>query len=174
MTQACRRYVHNMQKKNKDAVVKTSVILVYSSWTMKYALVSFANLLTLAVGMTIGVVLAPHFEKQVQAVSADPQSSPSTSTTTTAAASGPEQISPTMTAGSIGAYLLLAHHVQSDELVVNGVDILKLEQGEINLLSKVPGVYPWQIQSVISDAQNTHLYQVAAPTPPAAAKPPSK
>ena len=47
-----------------------AVILVYPSWTMKYALTTLANLLTLVVGITIGLLLAPHIEKSVHATSA--------------------------------------------------------------------------------------------------------
>lgn len=137
--------------------------VVYSSGTMRYALTSFANLLILLAGITIGIVLAPHIEKSVSANSGvqaaqtapPPQVTPS---------NGVEQVQPAMQAGTVGFYLLLAHHTQTDELVVGGIDILKLEQGELNLLSRMPGVYPGQIQAIVDDARkDTHLYQVTAP-----------
>jgi hypothetical protein len=172
-----------MPRTTLDAGISTknSTVLVYPSWIMRYALTSLANLLMLVVGITIGVLLAPHFERRVDAVSASqaapaPQATPP-SATPSAAASGVEQVQPMMQAGTVGFYLLLAHHTQTDELVVNGLDILKLEQGELNLLSRLPGVYPGQIQGIVDDARSgTHLYQVASPKPPQAAPsvPPTK
>jgi hypothetical protein len=136
---------------------------MYRMETMKYTLGALVNLFTLAAGITIGILLAPHLEKTVQATSADSQSSPANAAQPTS--NTPEQITPGLTTGSMGTYLLLAHHVQSDELVVNGIDILKLEQGEINLLSTLPGVFPGSVQKIVDDARNTHLYQVASPKP---------
>jgi hypothetical protein len=40
-----------------------------------------------------------------------------------------------MTTGTIGIYLILSHHLQTDELVVNGYDLLKLQNAELGLLS---------------------------------------
>jgi hypothetical protein len=141
-----------------------SISVVYPSWTMRYALTSFANLLILLVGITIGVLLAPHIEQHAQAANTDPQTTPAASLSTK---EGIEQVQPSMQAGTVGFYLLLAHHTQTDELVVNGIDLLKLEQGELNLLSRIPGVYPGQIQAIVDDAKkDTHLYQVSTPKPP--------
>ena len=136
-----------------DAVV----LMVYPLWTMKYALASFANLLTLAIGITIGIMLAPHMEKPAKAGGASPES-PSAAPSLPAGLSDIERITPVMTTGSIGSYLILAHHTQSDELVVNGLDILKLQQGELNLLSKMPGIQPWDISSCISYPAPTGKY----------------
>jgi hypothetical protein len=142
---------------------KATVYLVYPSWIMRYAITTLANMLVLAFGITIGVFLAPHIEKRVQA-SGDPQSTVASSAQSTPQSSGgPELIQPGMTTGSFGAYLILAHHVQSDELVVNGLDILKLEQGELNLLNQIA---PGRVQSIVDEAKNgTHLYQVGTPKP---------
>jgi hypothetical protein len=158
----------NRQETATDAGIlpKNSVLLVYPSWTMKDTLSAFANLLTLLVGITIGVLIAPRFEKHAEAHAAY-QSGPTDS--------GPEQISPVITAGSMGTNLLLVHHTQMDELVVNGIDMLKLEQGEINLLARIPGVLPGQVQSIVDDSRkDVHLYQVAAPKTATPATPPAK
>jgi hypothetical protein len=156
------------------------VVVVYPSCTMKNALASAINLTTLLIGIAIGIMLAPHIEKPAQAGIAQSQTAapaPATSVPPQAVEpsnSNVEQISPVMTAGSEGIYLILAHHTQTDELVVNGLDMLKLQQGELNLLARIPGVYPWDIQNIVTDARNTHLYQVAAPKPPAPVNPPAK
>jgi len=74
-----------------------------------------------------------------------------------------------MTGGSVGVYLVLAHHVQSDELVVNGYDLLKLQQGEINLLSRfVPAA---EISNMVNSARATELYTVKAQGSAPTAKP---
>jgi hypothetical protein len=144
-------------------VLSGTTVLVYGLGAMKYALASLANLLTLAIGIALGVMLSPHLEKPAHAFSAAPQATaPPVTTPLAATPNGPEQISPTMTVGSIGTYLLLAHHIQSDELVVNGIDVLKLEQGEINLLARTLGINPQDVQNIVNDAKVTHVYQVAS------------
>ena len=68
-------------------------------------------------------------------------------------------------AGSIGVYLLLSHHIQTDELVANGIDLLKLHQAEINLLSRfVPAS---EITNAINEARvpEDQQYQVATQQP---------
>ncbi len=132
---------------------------------MRYAAVSFINLAILGAGIAIGVIVAPHFEVKVQARTVEQQPAvPAPSS-----ANGPEQMTPGLSTGSMGAYLFLAHHIQSDELVVNGIDMLKLQQGELDLLSAA-GVNPVKIEHVINQARDTHLYQVAAPKSPAPVK----
>ena len=128
-----------------------AIVLVYPSWTMKYALTTLANLLVLAVGITIGVYLSPHLERPVQA-SAEPQAATPASPPTEA-----EQkitaIQPSMTTGTVGFFLVLSHHIQSDELVVNGYDILKLQNEELGLLSHfVPQV---EIQNAVNRGKGT-------------------
>ena len=138
-------------------------------------LASFANLLTLAIGIAIGLMLAPRVEKTAHAQVSNAQSVPPAPTPQSSlGTTSPEQVQPAISAGSMGAFLLLAHHVQSDELVVNGIDMLKLQQGELNLLATIPGVMPQSIQKIVDDAKNTHLYQVASPKPPAQAQPAAK
>jgi hypothetical protein len=141
---------------------------MYRMWTMRYALTTFANLVVLAVGIMIGVYMSPHLESRVQA-SSDPQTTP---VVPTPAGNTPEQITPGVTTGTFGAYLVLAHHVQSDEMVVNGLDLLKLHEGELNLLSKTLGVTQQDVQNVVNNARDTHIYQIATPKPQSTPAPP--
>lgn len=78
-----------------------------------------------------------------------------------------------MTAGTIGIYLILAHHIQSDQLVVNGYDLLKLQNAELTLLSRfVPAS---EIAKAVNDARVPEVYQVQNPTPaPVPAPTPAK
>ena len=161
---------HNQGSTSSTSAIfpRNTTVIVYSSGTMRYALTTFANLAVLLVGITIGVILAPHVEKHAQAAEGQTQTPAAPAVNN----SSPEQVQPQMTIGTIGAYIVLSHHVQSDEMVVNGIDILKLEQGELNLLSRIPGVYPWEVQGIVDNAKATHLYQVASPKPPVAAPSP--
>ncbi|MGA8090097.1 MAG: hypothetical protein WCA10_22695 [Terracidiphilus sp.] len=150
-----------------ENITDALIVVVYPSWTMKNALASLINLLTLLIGITIGIILAPHLERPAHALGAEPQVALSTTPP-----SGPEQITPQISAGNAAVYLFLAHHIQSDELVVNGIDMLKLQQGEVNLLSRIPGVNPLELQGIVNSAKDTHLYQVAPQ--PKSQQPPAK
>lgn len=135
---------------------------------MKYALTTLANLLTLAVGITIGLLLAPHIEKSVHATSAEPQAIPGTAFSGSIAQQSAEPkvttVQPSMTTGTVGIYLVLSHHVQSDELVVNGYDMLKLQNGELALLSRfVPAS---EIQSMVESSKAGEVFTVKPPQPP--------
>lgn len=147
-----------------------AVILVYPSWTMKYALTTLANLLTLVVGITIGLLLAPHIEKSVHATSAEPQAATPGTTfsgaiTQQSAEPKVTTVQPSMTTGTIGIYLILSHHIQSDELVVNGYDVMKLQNAELSLLSRfVPAS---EIQAAVDGAKAGEVFTVAKPQPPA-------
>jgi hypothetical protein len=131
---------------------------------VRYAVVSAINLAILLVGITLGVMLAPHIEKSADA--AEPQASQMP-----AAPAGQKltPVRPSMTTGTIGIYLILAHHIQSDELVVNGYDLLKLQNSELQMLSRfVPAA---EIQRAVEDAKTGEMYTVAQPTPPPATQP---
>jgi hypothetical protein len=160
-------------------IIGATVFIVYPSATMKYALASLANLATLAIGITIGIMLAPHLEKPASARAEPSQVQPSSGglgapTGFTATVVVPEQVQPQMTTGTIGSYLLLAHHVQTDELVVNGLDVVKLEQGELNLMARTLGFNRQDVQNIVDQARTTQLYQVAPQKQPAPANTPQK
>src|SRR4051794_30400232 len=107
-----------------------------ASWSpiVRYTIASAINLAILTLGVVVGVFIAPHFTKtasanpisETQAASVQNQAP---SPIPTPASSGPKitTVQPGMTTGTVGIYLILAHHVQSDELVVNGYDLLKLQ-----------------------------------------------
>jgi hypothetical protein len=68
---------------------------------MKYTLAAFVNLLTLAVGIAIGILLAPRLERPVHA-NADPQAAQvNQSPPSTAEPAGPIQVQPGMTIVSV-------------------------------------------------------------------------
>ena len=95
-----------------------------------YTLGALINLLTLVVGLTVGffmgtarvkVVYAQVTPQQTQI----PVAQPSTDF---------EEITPTVTMGSAGIHTLLAHRIATDELMVNGYNILLIDDGILNLL----------------------------------------
>ena len=125
---------------------------------MKYALASLANLMTLAIGIAIGLILAPHVQTTVQAQAASQQKTEQPQSVS----SGPtiKKIMPTMTAPQIGTALLLAHEIQTDRLVVNGYDIMQLHEQELNLMSRLLGMNSFQIQQAIARARASDLYTI--------------
>jgi hypothetical protein len=137
------------------------------SWSdiVRYALISAINLAILIVGIAIGVVLSPHIEKTASAAQ---QFGPAQPTPALTAATPPKinQVSTDLSAGKIGAYLLLAHHIQSDELVVNGIDLLKLHDAELHLLAGFLGNDA--IQRAVNESRVEEIYQVTAPKTTAA------
>jgi hypothetical protein len=138
------------------------------STIVKYALISAVNLAILLVGIALGVMLAPHMEKKASADDAKqgtvtPQKPATAAPSDTVTAIKTTPVQPGLTTGTIGVYLLLSHQIQSDQLVVNGYDILKLQDAELKLLSRF--VSPAEIQKVISDSKAQELFRLQEPSP---------
>jgi hypothetical protein len=149
-----------------------SRILLSWSVIVRYAIISAINLAILLVGIAIGVMVAPHIEKTVNASppvpqaanQASPAESHPTSTTANASHQRITPIQPGISIGSVGSYLVLAHRLQSDEAVVNGFNIMKLHEAELGLLSRfVPAS---EINKVVENAKADELYQVGNPPQP--------
>jgi len=129
---------------------------------VRYAVISAINLAILLVGIAIGVTMAPRIEPSASAASGQQVGSAATQTPS---AGGVKltPVQPGMQVGTVAAYLSLAHHIQSDELVVNGINLLQLHQEEINLLAKF--VPQQEINNAIARSKATELYTVATPKP---------
>jgi hypothetical protein len=107
----------------------------WRSTIVKYAIVSAINLAILLVGIAIGVLLAPHIEKRANAAPSDQASRPPVQNTTTTPADEPyEDVTPMLTAASMAANTFLAHRIATDQLMVNGYDLLALQDGILNVL----------------------------------------
>ena len=78
-------------------------------------------------------------------------------------------MAPAATVGSFGTNILLAHHIQSDELVVNGYDVMKMNQNILNYMSRQIGANGTDIQSIVINSRADKLYTIKAPTAPAPA-----
>jgi hypothetical protein len=117
-----------------------------------------ATLATLAVGIAIGFACGtlyhPYQEVRAQAV---PPPTPSFT-----------DVTPGITVGSMGTNLLLAHEIAADSLVVNGYDMLKLQQGLINYMASRPLAETADFQNIINSSRATTVYRYKPPTPPPA------
>lgn len=120
---------------------------------MKSRFILFGGLLnfaTLTVGIFVGLFLT---SPQFGVVHAQNQSKPRI-----------EQITPNILMGTVGSPLILAHQVQTDSLVVNGFDVMKLQQGIINYLGSHPGADVPALNLIISNSHPPILYTVKPPT----------
>jgi hypothetical protein len=145
------------------------------SWSaiVRYAVISAINLAIVLLGIALGVILAPHIEKPVGAQNPTPAATSHDlegiqavgPVTTNAAGQKVTPIAPGMQVGTVGIYLILAHRVESDQLVVNGYDLLKLQNSQLSMLSRfVPAS---EIQKAVEDAKVPELYTVGnTATPP--------
>jgi hypothetical protein len=129
----------------------------------QYATVSAINLSFLILGFVLG---HEFYMPKVQA-----QSPPQT---VLGAAPQVVPVSPGVTTGSFGAGLILAHEIQSDSLVVNGYDLLKLHQNTLNYLGTLLGANSVAIQTLIENSKATKLYTIKPPTPAPAIPPPTE
>jgi len=146
---------------------------MYPFWTMRNVLASLVNLVTLLIGITVGIILAPHFEKPAHAISLPEQvggnnfqlpvfgSSPVAAVPDITPKITPVQ--PMISGGTAGFYMVLSHHVQADELVVNGYDLLKLQNAELQMLSRF--VSPTDIRNAVIESKSPELFQISEPKP---------
>jgi hypothetical protein len=143
---------------------------MYCMGTMKYAITTLANLLTLSVGIAIGLLLAPKVEKRVFA-----QQSPAAAPACVSSANV-ECITPIMTVGSAGIGKLVANQISTDHLSVNGYDVLKLDNNLLDVMINSHMLTPDQGKSLAeaSLADKQLRYQPPTPPPAPAIVPPKK
>jgi hypothetical protein len=120
---------------------------------------SLINLVTLVIGLTVGFLLGniSRTDVRAQAVSAPvPQI---------------EDVAPTMTVGSLGTNLALAHEVDADKIVVNGIDLLRFDQNVIEYLSRRPGAESADLQNLVNASRATVIHRITAPKTPSPIQP---
>jgi hypothetical protein len=154
------------------------------SWSLivRYAAISAINLAILLVGIVLGIILAPHIEQTAIAsgsaqktVSPDPgrvmapQSPQSPSCVSSATV---ECVTPIMTVGSAGIGKLLSNQIATEQLSVNGYDILKLDTNLLAAMVASHVITPAQAQALAeaSRAEKLLRFQPSTPTPTAPAK----
>lgn len=110
--------------------------LILRSTLVRYALISAINLVILLVGIAMGVLLAPHVETASAHPSGPPQATSAQTSPPPSAADNPqyEEITPGVTTGTMAVHTFLAHRIATDELMVNGYDVIALNEGIVNLL----------------------------------------
>ncbi len=150
---------------------------------MKYAIASAINLIVLSLGIGIGLLVSPRLDQIVIADQAPGQQAPGQQPQTAPPAGPPALapgqttvyngvrltgITPAISAGDAGFYRLLSHHLQTDELVSNGFNVMDLHQGELNLLARL--LPKADVDAVIEGARAREMLTVATkPTQPAPA-----
>jgi len=91
-----------------------------------------------------------------------------------AAAEDFEEVSPTMTVGTAGIGTLLANRIAADQVMVNGYDVLKLDDAILNLLARKTLTTPQELKATADLAKVRPLRMKAPPAPPAPTKAPAK
>jgi len=105
----------------------------------QYICASVINLAFLGMGMAIGF---RHQSTPVYAATALPMP-----------ASEYEEITPIMTVGSAGIGTLLANRVAADQVMINGYDVLKLDEGILQLIQRKTSAANSELQSVVDSAK---------------------
>lgn len=122
------------------------------------------NLLTLLIGIAIGFSLHGNVQEAAHAqATASPTVSQQISPTVTATPQQVEEVAPTITFGSAGTGLLLAHEVAADNVVVRGFDLLKLHENTLNYLSRQFGANQVALQQIIESSRAPKVYRLKAP-----------
>jgi hypothetical protein len=122
----------------------------------EFNLGNISNLLTLLIGLSIGFIAGMSYQPRSK-VLAQAVSPP---------APNIQDISPTMSVGSIGTNLLLAHEVDADQVVINGYDVMKLQQAVINYLATRPGAESADFQNIVNSSRATTIHRMKIPTSP--------
>jgi len=148
-----------------------------SQWSrsaiVKYAAISTKNLAALLVGIFLGITFAPHLEHKV---SAAPPQLPTVSTQSPAPACVPsstvECVTPIMIISSAGIGTLLTNRIASDQVIVNGYDVLKLENNILNAMVKHKVITPQEAGDIASQSHPDKTLRFQPPQPqPSPAQP---
>jgi hypothetical protein len=119
---------------------------------LKYLLKTLGQSVLLACGVVIGILIAPRVERGVQAQQTAPPVQPS----------GPRIITlqSYSTSGAMGANVLLVHNLQADIAVVNGYDIMKINQQIIDYLAHLPLADQRALSAIVSNSKAEEIYQL--------------
>jgi hypothetical protein len=107
------------------------------------------NLTTLAVGVVLGFLLGIQHFSSVSA-----QVKPTV-----------VPITPGITTGQFGAGLILAHEIQSDKIIANGYDLVKMNEKILNYLLVRAPFDKTALQSIVDDSRAETLYTIKSSTP---------
>ena len=122
---------------------------------LKYLAKTLGQSTLVAFGVVIGVLIAPRVERHVQAEQ-----------TGTPAPNGPRIVTlqSYSVSGAMGANVLLAHNLQADIAVVNGYDIMKINQEILNYLARQPLADKQALSAIVSNSRAQELFQLPSQT----------
>jgi hypothetical protein len=127
-----------------------------------FSLGTVTNLLTLIIGVVLGFLLGVGHGQQKVSAQVLQAAQP--------AAPQVEEIAPVITAGSAGFGTILANRIAADELMVQGVDLIQLDQNMINLL-RAKGVGSFRDwDDLIERSRAKKLLRMKAPEQPKGGK----
>ena len=151
-----------------------TLVHLYRLGIMRDGFASLVNLVTLAIGIAIGLLLAPRVERSVMAgqgaTATGSQPQVEVGKTIEFAGQRVTGVQPAISAGDALFYRLLSHRLQSDELVVNGYDLLALQQGELNILQRF--ATPKEISDLIAASKAKEMFVAGTAPQPKAVVPP--
>jgi hypothetical protein len=120
-------------------------------------LVTLATLLTgLAIGFVGGIMYHPRQDVHAQSVAPSPNV---------------QEVSPGVTTNTFAANLILAHEVATDRVIINGYDLMKMENAILTYLATRPLAESADIQNIITKSRADTIYKIKQPTPPPANPP---
>lgn len=124
---------------------------MYNGLAMKSStvLATALNFLTLLLGIAIGFYLRPAAYAY--------QKPPETKI---------QEVQPAMTAGAVGFGVVMAGTVETDHLVVNGYDMVKLNEGLLNYLATRPLAERADLQRIIDNSKPDIFYRIKPPEAP--------
>lgn len=139
---------------------------------MKNTIGALLILVTLLLGIIIGILLAPRIEPNVYAQQAAAPA-PSPPPPACVSSANVDCITPIMTVASAGIGKLLSNQISADHLTVNGYDVLKLDNNILNVMIQAHILTQDQAKSVAeaSLAEKQIRYQPPSPPPSAPTNP---
>ena len=120
---------------------------------MTQAVNNLTQLIVLGVGIVIGVLIAPKFERHVQAEAQTPPSPGTVGPGTTVI-----PLTSVMSSPALAANVVLAHELEADHAVVNGYDLLLLDQNIVNYLATLPLANSSALDSIGARSKATTRY----------------
>lgn len=115
-------------------------------------LVSLAILIVgIAVGFACGVLYRPQQNVQAQITVPPPNV---------------QEVSPGVTTGTFGANLILAHEVATDRLIINGYDLMKMQNNILAYLASRPMAETAEVQNIVTRSQADTVYKLKQASPP--------
>ena len=105
----------------------------------------------IAIGFAGGIVYRPQQDVHAQAAP-QPQANI-------------QEVSPGVTTGTFGANLILAHEVATDRLIINGFDLMKMQNNILSYLALRPSAESADIQNIVNRSRADTVYKLKQPAP---------